>query len=165
MILSPHFLFLFSHVFTADTHCKSPILVGNLVRIVLPMNPLCTKWKARGQAVCLLLIKPFDQSLFNSAHVVLWAPPVCRLRARLVQQSTCSSLYVAWNNMYNPHFSAAFFSTLSVHVKSCTNKSIILVIRSASVKVVSTFRFLVHCNKFQCTFYSILASGNAARWL
>lgn len=95
-ILSPHLLFLFSQVFTVDVHSKSPILVGNLARIILPMNPLCTKWRARGQVVCLLLIKPFDQSLFNSAHVVLWAPPVCSARQRallLVQQNTASEMF------------------------------------------------------------------------
>lgn len=32
--------------------------------------------------VCLLLIKPFDQSPFSSAHVALWAPPVCSGRQR-----------------------------------------------------------------------------------
>lgn len=87
-ILSPHLLFPFSQVFSVDVHCKSPILVGNLACIVLPMNPLCTKWRARGQVVCLLLIKPFDQSPFSSAHVALWAPPVCSVRQRtlLVQK-------------------------------------------------------------------------------
>lgn len=87
-ILSPHLLFPSSQVFSVDVHCKSPILVGNLACIVLPMNPLCTKWRARGQVVCLLLIKPFDQSPFSSAHVALWAPPVCSVRQRtlLVQK-------------------------------------------------------------------------------
>ncbi|XP_039995330.1 methylated-DNA--protein-cysteine methyltransferase isoform X2 [Xiphias gladius] len=77
-------------VFTVDAHCKSLILVGNLARIILPMNPLCTKWRARGQVVCLLLIKPFDQSPFSSAHVVLWAPPVCSVRQRTLLVQKCS---------------------------------------------------------------------------
>ncbi len=89
-ILSPHLLFPSSQVFTVDVRRKSPFLVGNLARIVLPMNPLCTKWRARGQVVCLLLIKPFDQSPFSSAHVVLWAPPVCSVRQRTLLVQKCS---------------------------------------------------------------------------
>lgn len=80
--LSPHLLFPLFQVFAAVVRCKSPVLVGNLARIFLPTNPLCTKWRARGQVVCLLLIKPFDQSPFSSAHVALWAPPVCSVRRR-----------------------------------------------------------------------------------
>lgn len=80
--LSPYLLFPLFQVFSPVVHCKSPILVGNLARIFLPTNPLCTKWRARGQVVCLLLIKPFDQSPFSSAHVALWAPPVCSVRKR-----------------------------------------------------------------------------------
>lgn len=74
MILSPHLLFPQS--FTEDVRCKSPILAGNPARIILPTNPLRTRRRARGQVVRLLLIKPFDQSPFSSARVVLWAPPV-----------------------------------------------------------------------------------------
>lgn len=113
-ILSPHLLFPFSQVFTVDSHCKSLILVGNLARIILPMNPLCTKWRARGQVVCLLLIKPFDQSPFSSAHVVLWAPPVCSVRQRTLLVQKCSQWDVFPHmcceiSCVHPHLSTVFF--------------------------------------------------------
>lgn len=101
--LSPHLLFPLFQVFSPVVHCKSPVLVGNLARIFLPTNPLCTKWRARGQVVCLLLIKPFDQSPFSSAHVALWAPPVCSARKRTLltaetKPAKCWPLDVLWNS-------------------------------------------------------------------
>lgn len=69
-------------VFTEVVRSKSLVLVGNLAHNILPMYPVCTKWRARGQVVCLLLIKPFDQSPFSPAHVALWAPAVCSVRQK-----------------------------------------------------------------------------------
>lgn len=91
-ILSPCFLFLFC-LHSADVLCKSPILVGNLACTVSPVNLPRTKWRARGQAARLLLIKLFDQRLFNSAHVVLWAPPVCSVKAA---STSCTVLQPVW---------------------------------------------------------------------
>lgn len=107
----------------------SPILVGNLARIISPMNPLCTKWRARGQVVCLLLIKPFDQSPFSSAHVVLWAPPVCSVRQRTLLVQKCSQ----WDALphmcseiecVHPHLSTAFFPSHTVFVIKVEGKVI-----------------------------------------
>lgn len=101
-VLSPHLLFPLFPVFSAVVHRKSPVLVGNLACIFLPTNPVCTKWRARGQVVCLLLIKPFDQSPFSSAHVALWAPPVCSVRKRTLsaemKPAKRSAFSVLWNS-------------------------------------------------------------------
>lgn len=103
--LSPHLLFPLFQVSLPVVRCKSPVLVGNLARIFLPTNPLCTKWRARGQVVCLLLIKPFDQSPFSSAHVALWAPPVCSVRKRTLltaemKPAKCWTFYVPWDMLW-----------------------------------------------------------------
>lgn len=113
-VLSPHLLFPLFPVFSAVVHRKSPALAGNLARIFLPTNPVCTKWRARGQVVCLLLIKPFDQSPFSSAHVALWAPPVCSVRKRTLlsaemKPAKCSAFSALRNSSHTGGFMILVF--------------------------------------------------------
>lgn len=121
--LSPHLLFPLFQVFSPVVHCKSPVLVGNLARIFLPTNPLCTKWRARGQVVCLLLIKPFDQSPFSSAHVALWAPPVYSERKRTLLTTKWSQRNVRLSMCCEIALIPVFYySDIQVDRIDCTKK-------------------------------------------